>query len=48
MKYDKKRFEELEKFAQAVKHLVRETGRTYSVSTSDLEQLFIKYNIKLK
>jgi len=44
----KERFDELEQFAIAVKHLARETGRTYQVAISDLEKLFVKYNIRLK
>ncbi len=43
-----KRFEELEKFSIEVKRLSRNTGKSMSVSTSDLEKLFVKFNIKFK
>jgi len=43
-----KRFDELEQFAIEVKHLIRETGRTYQVPVSELDALLVKYNISFE
>lgn len=41
------RFEELDIFAKEVKGKARNTGISRSVDVSELEPLFVKYNIKL-
>jgi len=43
-------FEELERlrnFSKEVKRLARSSGRSYRISTADLEELFVKFGIKL-
>ena len=44
---DLDRLKELEKFSKEIKRLARNTGRSYSIQTADLEAFFIKYEIHL-
>ena len=43
----KERLQELEEFSKEVKRLARNTGRSRSIDVGELEELFVKYNIKL-
>jgi len=44
----KERYKELKEFSLEVKRLARSTGRSMKVDLSDLEELFVKYNINLE
>lgn len=44
---DLERLNELEEFAKEVKRRVRSAGRSMSIGTSDFEDIFVKYKIKL-
>lgn len=44
----KERYKELKEFSLEVKRLVRSVGRSMKVDLSDLEELFVKYNINLE
>jgi hypothetical protein len=45
---DKERLEQLEEFASEVKRRVRSVGRSLSIHVSEFEDLFVKYDIKIK
>lgn len=45
---EKQRTEELERFAQELKETIRNSGRTNVIPIRILEELFVKYNIKLR
>ena len=43
---EKERLEQLEKFMEEMKKLVRNLGRTNFVSRSEVEELITKYDVK--
>lgn len=45
---NKKEFENYKNFAIEVKRLVRNLGKTNFISPQDIEELIIKYNIRLE
>jgi hypothetical protein len=46
-KKEKRRYNELLGFALEIKKLVRNLGRTNTITSQQLEEMFVRYNINL-